>query len=145
MGATRGRLSVFLGKKCHVLLDDVGVLGISCEIVPFIRVLAHIIEFLISICVLDEAPVLATDAVIIVVMGGDGGPLAVGIGILELWHKAVSLELAVCREVAEFGEGRVDIKQFSWFSTELSWLDSRSCENEGDSCAVIPEGVLAGD
>ena len=78
MGTSRGRLAVYLWKEGLMFLDDFGVLGVLSEIFPLVGILAHVVEFLGTIGVLDEAPVLGSDAVVVVIVGSDGGPLARG-------------------------------------------------------------------
>jgi len=58
------------------------------EIGPFVRVVLQVVEFLAAVGVADVAPTLAADAVVALIVAGDGRTVAFGGGILKLWREA---------------------------------------------------------
>ena len=83
----RGR-EVDFRQPLFVLGDDGGVLRPAGEIGPFVRVGLQVVEFLAAIGVADVAPTLAADAVVALIVAGDGRTVAFGGGILKLWREA---------------------------------------------------------
>ena len=66
--------------------NDFLVSRFANEVGPFVGILLHIVEFLGSICVVNVAPVFRAHAMIVVVVGGDGGAGALCRRIFELGH-----------------------------------------------------------
>ena len=74
-----------------------GVFGFAGEVGPLVGIVAHVVEFLAAVGVVDVAPAFAADAVVALVVAGDGGALALGGGVLELRDEAEAFEIAARR------------------------------------------------
>ena len=114
------------------------------EIGPFIGILLHVIEFFRSIGVADVAPVLGSHAVIVMIVGCDGGAVTFACGVFKLRHEAETFEMGWGLGPNELGKSRVDVEKLGrLFGNALG--NARPGEDEGNASAVIPEGVFAGD
>lgn len=109
------------------------------------RVCLEMVEFFGAVCVADVSPVPCADAVIIMVMCGDGGPWALCRGIAELRQQAVSFLAFGGWELAEFREGWVDIEKFGGFGTAATGGDLGTGEDEWHAGGAIPERVFSGN
>ena len=79
-------MEVVFGKPAGELFFLVGVLGVVGEVGPLVGVFFHVVEFFGAVGVLDVAPVLGADPVIVVVVRGEGrtGPRLLGVAELLL-------------------------------------------------------------
>ena len=77
-GAAGGGRLVDLRQPLAVLRDDRGELGPAGQVRPLVRIVLHVVQFLAAVGVVDVAPTLAADAVVALVVAGDGRALALG-------------------------------------------------------------------
>ena len=105
----------------------------------------HVIELLRPIGISDVTPVFRPDAVVVVIVRCNGGPLARGIGVPELRQQRVPLQNLVFWEVEKLNEGGINIQQLGRASANLPLADTRPRKYERDAGAIIPKGILAGN
>jgi len=91
--AAGGGLAADFGDPFFVFGDDFFVAGFANEVVPLIGILFHVVEFFAAIGVADVAPVLGADAMVVMIVSGDGRALAFGFGVFELRHEADALKV----------------------------------------------------
>lgn len=124
--------------------DNVFEAGLADEVGPFVGVLDHVVEFFAAVGVANVAPVFGADAVVVVVVGGDGGSVSFGGGVFELREETEAFEVRGGGIAGEDAEGGVDVEEFGGLAADPLG-DSGAREDEGDAGAVIPEAVFSGD
>lgn len=142
--AAGGGLAAGFWEPLIMLRDDGFVSGLTDEVGPFVGVFLHVVEFLRTIGITNVAPFFRADSVVVVIMGGDGGAVALGGGVFELGHQAKALEVLGWFAAGEGAEGGVNVEEFGRLLADALG-DAGTGEDEGDAGAVIPEGVLSGD
>ena len=100
LGQPFGQLGFFFGK-----------FRIFGEVVPLVEIGFFVVEFFTTVSVADVAPVLGSDGVVALVVGGDGGPFARCAGVFELRHEAVTFQVSPRGSAGEFEQGGEDIEK----------------------------------
>lgn len=144
-GAVGCGRAVNFGEPLFVLRDHGSVLGFCSEVGPLVGIVPHIVELLGVIGVADVAPALAADTVVALVVTRDCGAQTGRGRILELRCQAKAFEVRAGRKVSEVDQGRVDIKKLGGLEHTLATLHTRTCEDQGNFGAAIPERVFTGD
>ncbi len=109
--AAGGGLSAGFGDPDFVLGDDFFVAGLADEVGPFVGILSHVVEFFGAIGVADVTPVFGTDAVVVMVMSGDGGAFTFSVCAFELGEEAEAFEMRRGLRADELAEGGVDVEE----------------------------------
>ncbi len=121
------------------------VFRLASEIFPFVRIVHHVIKLFRAVGIMDVAPFLAADAVVALIVTGDGWALAFGRGVAELRDEAEPLDVIPLWHAGQFDERGINIEQLGWLHHSLTAFDTRTCEDKRDFSAAIPEGIFARD
>jgi len=124
--------------------DDVFEARFSDEVGPFVGILDHVVEFFAAVGVANVTPTFGADAVVVVIVGGDGGAVSLGGGVLELREEAESFEVCGGLAAGEDAEGGVDVEEFGGLVADALG-DAGAGKDEGHAGAVVPEGIFSGD
>ena len=125
--------------------DHGGVFRAADQVGPRSRIVIVVVELLGTVGIADVAPAFAADAVVALVVAGDGGALPLAGGVAELRHEAKPFEVGAGREPAEFDQRGVDVHQLGGLAGAAARGDAGPSKDKGHAGAVVPEGVLAGD
>ena len=79
------------------------------DICPFVGISLKIVELLSPVRVANVTPLLRAGTVVVVVVRGEGGKLSRRIGIFELWHEAMPLQVIPFFQIAEFIQRWIDV------------------------------------
>ena len=82
--------------------DDFCVFRIIGEVVPFVWIFTHVVQFFATIGVLYVAPILAANTVVVMVVRGYGWPLSLGFCIHQLRSQTASVEPIFFRKIEQF-------------------------------------------
>ena len=145
MGAAGGGGLIDVGEPAAVGREGFAVFGLGGEVGPLVGIVLMVVEFFAAVGVLDVAPAFGADSVVALVVGGDGGAGAGGLGIFELGKEADAFEVVARGEAAEFDEGGIEIKEFGGLFAAAIFVDAGSGEDEGDAGGAFPECIFAGD
>ena len=95
-----------------MFLQNAIVGRVTHQVVPFVRISPHVIEFFRVIGIVDVAPVLGADSVIVVIVRSNSGSYSRGEGVLQLRRQAETLESLLPGQAAELNQCGVYVKQF---------------------------------
>ena len=71
-----------------MLCDDIRGILAANQILPFMWIIAHVVQLFRAIGVTYVAPSFGSDTVVVLIVGCHGGPFAGGLGVPELVAEA---------------------------------------------------------
>ncbi len=93
-----------------VLTLDVREPSIPGQVLPFVRVVAVVVEFLGAVRVMNVSPGLRADRVVPSIVSRDGRAGARRVRVLELGNEALALQAGEGFQLAKFNKGREKVQ-----------------------------------